>query len=74
MSPFDLPHDGPIHIIADDRFEVAFYAHDGKKYRAWRELGLQTWKEARIEEISADSFYMLVACVQRRKWGARGLA
>lgn len=73
MSSFNLPSEGPVYFIHDDRFEVALYSHDGKKYRAVRELSGQTWEEAEKKEITSEHFYMLVACVERRKKGTRGL-
>jgi hypothetical protein len=72
-SEFPFPYDVQVHVVAGDRFEVALYARDKKKYRRVRELGIQSWQDAPEQEITADHFYMLVACIQRRKRGTRGL-
>lgn len=73
MPLSDLKSDLPPTVVSDERFEVALFTRDGKKYRAVRELDKQTWRQAKVEEITSDHFYMIVACVQRRKKGTRGL-
>lgn len=66
MSQDPFPHDGPIYIVADDRFEVAYYSRGYCKFKRVRELGLQTWQETTPIEIGADQFFMVIACIERR--------
>ena len=67
MSVLPFPHDGPMSMVSDDRFTVAYYARDGKKYKRVKELGKQAWKDTVEQEITAGHFYMVVACIERRK-------
>lgn len=73
MPQYPFPHDLKVCVVADDRFEIALYAHDGKKYRRVREIANQTWHDTQAQEITSDHFYMLVACIERRKRGTSGL-
>ncbi len=72
-SDLPFPHQGRFFIIADDRFEVAYYARDYMKYKRVRQLGLQTWEDAVEQEIDNDHFWMVVACVERGKMVRDGL-
>lgn len=74
MSPrFPFPHQGPVFVIADDRFEVAYYARDYCKFKRVREIGQQTWQETAEQEIDRDHFWMIAACVERGKWARNAL-
>jgi len=73
-SRFPFPHQGRVFVIADDRFEVAYYARDYCKFKRVRELGSQTWQETIEQEITQDHFWMVAACIERGRTVARGLA
>lgn len=68
MPPvYPFSHQGRVLVVADDRFEVAYYARDYLKYKRVREIGLQTWEEAIEQEIDSDHFWMVAACIERGK-------
>ena len=73
MSSFPFPHDLQVHVIADDRFEVAYYARDKKKYKRIRKIGTQTWQDTIEQEVDSGLFYFVVACIERRKKASRGM-
>ena len=74
MSPlYPFPQQGRIYVVADDRFEVAYYSHDSRKCKRVRELGLQAWSDTIEQEIDADHFWMVVACIERGKMVRDGL-
>lgn len=73
MSSFPFPHDAQVCVIADDRFEVAYYARGYCKYKRIREIGLQTWSDVPEQEIDHDHFWMVVACIERGKVARNGL-
>lgn len=73
MSSFPFPHDARVFVIADDRFEVAYYAHGHLKFKRVREIGLQTWLDVPEQEIDGDHFWMAVACLERGKVARHGL-
>jgi hypothetical protein len=66
MPQFSFPHDGPIRVVADDRYEVAYYRRNYLCYKRVRELGLQTWQETTEQEIDHDHFWMMAACIERK--------
>jgi hypothetical protein len=66
MPRVPFPHDGPIRIVADDNFEVAYYALGWQKYKRIRQLGIQTWQETIPQEITRDEFWMVAACIERK--------
>lgn len=65
MSSLPFPHDGPMFVVSDTRFAVAYYARDGKKYKRIKELDRQAWKDTTEQEIDADHFWMIAACTER---------
>lgn len=65
-SRFPFPHQGRVFVVADDRFEVAYYARDYCKFKRIREIACQTWQETVEQEIDQDHFWMVAACVE---WG-----
>lgn len=73
MSSFPFPHDAQVFVIADERFEVAYYARDCCKYKRVREFGLQTWLDVPEQEISPDHFWMVVACIEHGKVARDGM-
>lgn len=66
-SPFSFPHQGRVFVLADDRFEIAYYARDYCKFKRVRELGLQTWQDTVEQEIDQDHFWTVCACIERGK-------
>uniref|UniRef100_A0A6H1ZX28 Uncharacterized protein n=1 Tax=viral metagenome TaxID=1070528 RepID=A0A6H1ZX28_9ZZZZ len=70
---FPFPHQGPVSIVADDRFEVAYYARDYLKFKRVREIGTQTWQDTIEQEIDQDHFWMVRACIERGKLARHGL-
>lgn len=62
-----LPSDTRVHIVADGNFEIAYYSRDGKKYRRVRDCDFQQWEDTVEQEISDDTFWMTVACIERRR-------
>ena len=74
MTPrYPFPHQGRVHVVADDHFEVAYYARNYRKYKRIRQIGLQTWEEAIEQEIDNDHFWMVAACVERGKLVRNGM-
>jgi hypothetical protein len=71
VSQFPFAHDNRVHIVADDRFEVAYYARDGLKYKRVRDVERQTWEDTIEQEIDSDSFWMIVACIELAKFSNR---
>ena len=72
-SQYPFPHRGPVFVIADDRFEVAYYARAYCKYKRVRELGIQDWSDAPEQEIDHDHFLMVIACIERGKMVRDGM-
>ena len=66
MPSFPFPHDGPVHLVADDRFKVAYYRRDYLCYKRVREVSKQSWMNTTEQEIDRDQFWMVVACIQRK--------
>lgn len=73
MTSFPFSYDTRVYVIADEHFEVAYYAHNGRKYKRTRAIGLQDWSEAKEEEIDRDHFWMVVACIERGKVARNGM-
>lgn len=73
MPQYPFPYDLQVHVIADDRFEVAYYAYNKKKYKRIREIATQTWQDTEAQEVDSGLFFFVVACIERRKRGTRGL-
>lgn len=73
MPSFPFPHDQRVFIVADDRFEVAYYARGYQKYKRVRELGLQSWLDVPEQEIDHDHFWMVAACIERGKAARNGI-
>lgn len=64
MSRYPFSHNGPVYIVYDHRFEIAYYSRLGKKYRRHRDTSCQTWEQTREQEIDKDTFWMVVACAE----------
>ena len=67
MPTYPFPHDARVYVVADNRFEVAYYARGYQKYKRVREIAYQMWSETVEQEIDHDHFWMVVACIERAK-------
>lgn len=67
MTKYPFIHNGPVYIVSDHEFEIAYYSCLGKKYRRVRDTSSQFWKDTRAIEIDNDTFWMVVACAERIK-------
>jgi len=72
MRKFPFAHDNRIHLVADDRFQVAYYARGGGKYKRVRDTTRQEWRDTIEQEVDSDSFWMVVACIELAKFSNRG--
>lgn len=68
MLEFPFPYDGRVHLICDERFQIAYYARGYLKYKRVRDTTRQTWKDTIEEEVDSDAFWMVVACIERAKF------
>lgn len=66
MTEYPFPHNGPVYVIYDRQFEIAYYARDGKKRRRIRNTEKQTWHKTREETIDNDAFWCVVKLVEMR--------
>lgn len=71
MKQFPFKHDSRIHLITDERFQIAYYARGYLKYKRVRDIRRQAWKDTIEEEVDSDSFWMVVACIERAKFCSR---
>lgn len=67
MEHYTFAHKGPVYIVRNHCFEIAYYSHLGKKYRRIRDIDFDTWEETKAVEVDNDTFWMVVACVERIK-------
>lgn len=75
MPPqFPFPHDAHVYVVADDRFEVAYYARGYCKFKRVREIAHQTWQDTVEHEIDQGHFWMVCACIERGKLARYGMA
>ncbi len=66
MPQFTFPHNGPVYMIYDDHFEIAYYAREGKKYRRVRNIERQPWRETAEREVDNETFWMVIRMVELR--------
>lgn len=72
-APFPFPHDTPVHIVADDNFEVAYYARGYLKYKRVRQIASQGWQDTIEQQVDLDEFWLVVACIEKGRVGRCGL-
>jgi hypothetical protein len=66
MPKYPFEHDGPVFILGDDNSETAYYARDGKKYKRICQPLWKGWEHTREQEIDPDTWWMVVACIERK--------
>jgi len=71
MRKFPFKHDSQVHVVSDDRFQVAYYARGYLKYKRVRDMTRQEWKDTIEQEIDNDSFWMIVTCIELAKFSNR---
>lgn len=64
---YNFEHDSPVYLIYDGVYEVAYYARNYRKFKRVREVARQEWTDTTEQQVDSDVFWMIVACIQRRK-------
>lgn len=64
---YNFEHDSPVYLVSDGVYEVAYYARNYCKFKRVRELARQEWADTIEQQVDSDVFWMVVACIQRRK-------
>lgn len=70
MTKFPFAHDGRVYAVADDEYQIVYYARDGKKFKRIRRILTSNWRHTKEQEIDDDHFWMVVACIERRQRNA----
>lgn len=70
MTTYPFAHNGPVYVIYDHKFEVAYYCRLGEKYRRLRNTEKQTWPQTKETEIDDDTFWTVVKLVEMRSYHA----
>lgn len=65
MTEYTFAHDGPVYLISDDHFEVAYYSRDKRKFKRIRKITSCGWKDTIELEVADGVFWMIVACVEK---------
>lgn len=67
MRTYPFAHDGPVYIVCDHDFEIAYYSRLGKKYRRVRKVIADIWEDTTEEEVDNLTFWVVVACAEMRR-------
>lgn len=67
MPKYPFEHDGPVFLLSDDNSETAYYSRNGRKYKRICLPLWKGWQRTTEQEIDNDTFWMVVACIERRK-------
>lgn len=67
MPRYPFPHDLDVYTLNDGIFEIVYYAHEGRKYKRFRNLNTQGWHDTEPIPLSDEEFWMIVACVERAR-------
>jgi len=70
MSQYTFEHDGPVYLLASEKYDSVYYARDKKFYRRIRYWPNLDWGRAVEDEIDKDIFMMTIACIERRSHNA----
>jgi len=65
MLDYPFEHDGPVFLLSDGICESVYYARGLRKYKRSRTNGYPEWLSVKEQEIAGDTFWMVVACIER---------
>lgn len=66
MPKYPFKHDGPVYLVQDDDFEIAYYSRNKRKLRRVRKKPNETWAMTVEREIDNETFWMVIALVEMR--------
>lgn len=67
MTKYPFEHDGPVFVLHTETHNIFYYARDGKKFKRTRRANEEDWKFTTEQEIDNDTFWMVVACIERKR-------
>lgn len=70
MPTYPFAHNGPVYVIYDRKFEIAYYSRLGKKYRRLCDIEQQAWPQTKEMEVDNDTFWTVVKFVEMRNYHA----